>query len=95
MLNMGGMMDLTSEGWFGGFPEKLRVHVIDSSRPQTLANFFAAGDMAERVVMWDDGGVEKLEEQRTAWEGLTVSSSCYIPQDRPNNAIVRAGCRFR
>jgi cell division control protein 45 len=70
---MGGILDLTSDEWFGSFHEKLAVHVIDSSRPMNLGNFFAAGAAAERVFIWDDGEVDRLQAEKTAWEALTVS----------------------
>jgi hypothetical protein len=71
---MGGILDLISEEWFGAFPGKLSVHVIDSTRPQNLGNLFAAGEAADRIIVWDDDEVEKLQEERIAWEALTVSS---------------------
>jgi cell division control protein 45 len=71
---MGGILDLATPDWFGGFDIKLTVHVIDSSRPQNLSTLFAAGESTERIILWDDGGVDKLEEERTAWEALTVSA---------------------
>jgi hypothetical protein len=76
---MGGILDLTTEEWFGAFPEKLSVHVIDSSRPQNLGNLFAAGEMSDRIIVWDDGDVEKLKEEKTAWEALTVSAQFQYP----------------
>jgi cell division control protein 45 len=72
LLNMGGILDLTTEEWFGAFPAKLSVHVVDSTRPQNLGNLFAAGDTADRIIIWDDGEVERLQEEKTAWEALTV-----------------------
>lgn len=74
MFNMGAILDLPSPEWFGDFPTTLTVHVIDSSRPQNLSSVFGGGQNGGRIVIWDDGGVEHLEEERKAWETLTVSS---------------------
>lgn len=73
MINMGAILDLPSPEWFGDFPEHVRVHVIDANRPQNLASLFGPD---EKIVIWDDGGAEKLEEQRKAWEGLA-----YAPEE--------------
>ncbi len=73
MLNMGSILDLPSSEWFGDFPTSLTVHVIDSSRPQNLSSVFGGGENGDRIVIWDDGGVEGLQEERKAWEVLTVS----------------------
>ncbi|KDQ60671.1 hypothetical protein JAAARDRAFT_172739 [Jaapia argillacea MUCL 33604] len=70
LINMGAILDLPSSEWFGDFNLKLRVHVIDSSRPQNLASLFGAGENGDRIVVWDDGGAENLEDQRKAWEAL-------------------------
>ena len=75
MFNMGAILDLPSPEWFGDFPTTLTVHVIDSSRPQNLSSVFGGGENGDRIVIWDDGGVEDLDEERKAWETLTVSSS--------------------
>ena len=75
MFNMGAILDLPSPEWFGDFPTTLTVHVIDSSRPQNLSSVFGGGENGDRIVIWDDGGVEDLEEERKAWETLTVSNS--------------------
>ena len=72
---MGAIVDLPSPEWFGDFPTSVTVHVIDSSRPQNLSSVFGGGENGDRIVIWDDGGVEDLEEERKAWETLTVSSS--------------------
>lgn len=34
---------------------------------------FAGGENGERIYVWDDGGAEKLEEERKAWEMISVS----------------------
>ena len=75
MFNMGAILDLPSPERFGDFPTTLTVHVIDSSRPQNLSSVFGGGENGDRIVIWDDGGVDDLEEERKAWETLTVSSS--------------------
>ena len=78
---MGAILDLPSQEWFGEFSEDLTVHVIDSSRPQNLSSLFGGGDVGERIVIWDDGGAERLQEERKAWEVLTVGV-------RPSNCII-------
>lgn len=70
LLNMGAILDLPSQEWFGDFPDTLRVHVIDSNRPQNLASLFGPD---KKIVMWDDGGAEELEEQKKAWEALAYA----------------------
>jgi cell division control protein 45 len=53
----------------------MTVHVIDSIRPRDLRNLFGAGENAERIIVWDDGGAEELEEERKAFEAIEVSIS--------------------
>ena len=79
MFNMGAILDLPSPEWFGDFPTTLTVHVIDSSRPQNLSSVFGAGENGDRIVVWDDGGVELLQEERKAWEVLAVRTSLILP----------------
>lgn len=74
---MGAILDLPSAEWFGDFTTKLSVHIIDSSRPQNLSSLFGGGDNGERIVVWDDGGAENLEEERKAWEALAVSPTLW------------------
>ena len=69
---MGSILDLPSEQWFGDFNTKMSVHVIDSSRPQSLASLFGAGENGERIIVWDDGGADNMEEERKAWEATMV-----------------------
>ena len=69
---MGSILDLPSEQWFGDFDTKMSVHVIDSSRPQNLASLFGAGGNGERIIIWDDGGADNMEEERKAWEATMV-----------------------
>lgn len=71
---MGAILDLPSDEWFGGFSTNMAVHVIDSARPQNLSSLFGAGEAGDRIVVWDDGAAENLEEERKAWEALTVRS---------------------
>ncbi|KAJ7118712.1 CDC45 family [Mycena epipterygia] len=71
LLNMGAILDLPSEEWFGGFSTKMSVHVIDSARPQNLSSLFGGGEAGDRIVVWDDGAAEDLGEERKAWEALT------------------------
>ncbi|TFK86908.1 CDC45-like protein [Polyporus arcularius HHB13444] len=73
MFNMGAILDLPSPEWFGDFPTSLTVHVIDSSRPQNLSSVFGAGENGDRIIIWDDGGVEHLQEERKAWEVLAYA----------------------
>jgi cell division control protein 45 len=73
LLNIGSILDLPSSEWFGDFPPRVHVHVIDSGRPQNLSSLFGGGDGSERVIIWDDGGAERLDEERKAWETLNVS----------------------
>lgn len=74
---MGAILDLPSEEWFGNFSPQLTVHVIDSSRPQNLSSLFGGGENGDRIVIWDDGGAEGMEEDRKAWEFLTVNTLIY------------------
>jgi len=67
---MGSILDLPSQEWFGDFPDFLRVHIIDSNRPQNLSSLFGPD---EKIVVWDDGGAEELGEQRKAWEALAYA----------------------
>ncbi|CAK5279352.1 unnamed protein product [Mycena citricolor] len=71
LLNMGSILDLPSEEWFGAFHAGVTVHVIDSARPYNLSSLFGGGDNRERIQIWDDGGADELEEERKAWEALT------------------------
>lgn len=70
MINMGAILDLPSPEWFGEFPDHLRVHIIDSNRPQNLASLFGPD---EKIVLWDDGGAENLEQQKKAWLALAYA----------------------
>lgn len=72
---MGAILDLPSSEWFGDFNAMLTIHVIDSSRPQNLSSLFGGGENGERIVIWDDGGAENLQEERKAWEALMVSAA--------------------
>jgi cell division control protein 45 len=74
LLNIGSILDLPSSEWFGDFPPKVHVHVIDSGRPQNLSSLFGEVEGAERIIVWDDGGAEHLDEERRAWETLNVSA---------------------
>ncbi|KAI0273656.1 CDC45-like protein [Gloeopeniophorella convolvens] len=89
LLNIGSILDLPSAEWFGDFPPKVHVHVIDSGRPQNLSSLFGAGDSGERIIVWDDGGAENLEEEQRAWVTLAYepepdsdeSSDDDLPED--------------
>lgn len=75
---MGAILDLPSPEWFGDFSADLNVHVIDSSRPQNLSSLFGAGDNRDKIIIWDDGGVERLDEEQKAWEALTVRNGTLL-----------------
>ena len=85
---MGGILDLPGPDWFGDFDPRLTIHIIDSSRPQNLSSLFGTGENGDRIVIWDDGGAENREEERKAWEVLTVSASCFLDQLTPPNVSV-------
>ena len=67
---MGAILDLPSPELFGDFSTDLDVHVIDSSRPQNLSSLFGGGESGDKIIIWDDGGAEQLEEERKAWEEM-------------------------
>lgn len=71
---MGAILDLPSAEWFGEYDIQVAVHIIDSSRPQNLSTLFGGGENGDRIIIWDDGGAEDLDEERKAWEAITVSS---------------------
>ena len=48
------------------------MHVIDSLRPFNLESLFMGDERGEKIVIWDDGGVEKLQEEMKSYEALTV-----------------------
>ncbi|KAF6765072.1 cell division control protein 45 [Ephemerocybe angulata] len=70
LVNMGNFIDLPTPEWFGEFDLGVSIHVIDSSRPRSMANLFYPGENGERVVLWDDGDAGKLVDLRKAWETL-------------------------
>lgn len=72
---MGSYYDLPSEELFGEFDLKVTIHVIDSARPQSLANLFTGGENGERIVTWDDGQPHKLKEEKASWEIVQVRKS--------------------
>ncbi|KAI0319793.1 CDC45-like protein [Amylostereum chailletii] len=87
MLNMGAILDLPSPEWFGDFATDLRVHVIDSSRPQNLSSLFGGGDAGERILVWDDGGADKLEDARKAWETLAYEPEPDSDEDSDDDEL--------
>ncbi|ETW85742.1 hypothetical protein HETIRDRAFT_310882 [Heterobasidion irregulare TC 32-1] len=87
LLNMGAILDLPSAEWFGDFTTKLSVHIIDSSRPQNLSSLFGGGDNGERIVVWDDGGAENLEEERKAWEALAYEPEPDSDEDSEDDSV--------
>ncbi|KAG8769787.1 hypothetical protein FRC12_004741 [Ceratobasidium sp. 428] len=68
LVNIGAILELLSDEWFGAFPPEVTIHVIDSTRPQNLSNLFAPGKEGERVRVWDDGGALSLDKYREAYE---------------------------
>ncbi|KAF8636486.1 hypothetical protein AX17_003301 [Amanita inopinata Kibby_2008] len=70
LINMGGVMDLPSSDWFGDFDSRVTVHIIDSARPLSLPSLFGTGENGSRIVVWDDGGAEKLDDVKKSWETL-------------------------
>ncbi|KAI0006057.1 CDC45-like protein [Russula compacta] len=86
LLNIGSILDLPSSEWFGDFPPKVHVHVIDSGRPQNLS---------KRIIVWDDGGAEHLDGERRAWETLQndpesdsdESSDDDLSDDMPEDSV--------
>ncbi|KAG6845235.1 hypothetical protein H0H87_012227 [Tephrocybe sp. NHM501043] len=74
LLNLGGLLDLATEEWFGKAGPSLKIHVIDSTRPTHLANYFEAPD----VHVWDDGSVAKLSEQLRKSFEFTFTAPEYV-----------------
>jgi cell division control protein 45 len=66
-------MDLPSSEWFGDFDPQVSIHIIDSARPLSLPSLFGVGENGDRIVVWDDGGAEKLEDVKKSWEALQAS----------------------
>ncbi|TFK42714.1 cell division control protein 45 [Crucibulum laeve] len=85
LINMGGFHDLSSPEWFGEFSPQLKVHVIDSMRPYNLANLFKGGETGERILVWDDGEAEKLNEERKAWETIQSDSETENSDDEDSD----------
>ena len=91
---MGAILDLPSLEWFGEYDLRVTVHIIDSSRPQNLATLFGASENDDRIILWDDGGAEKLEEERKALEALTVSLFCLAGFHRYPRNVCEPTCGF-
>jgi cell division control protein 45 len=93
LIGFGAIIDLPSDNWFGLFPESLHIHIIDSSRPYNLSTLFGAGP-AERIVVWDDDSVAKMDDVRASWFAIEVKCLCLF-----DVSIllfqVRTGTRFR
>ncbi|PFH50087.1 hypothetical protein AMATHDRAFT_61914 [Amanita thiersii Skay4041] len=85
LINMGGVMDLPSSDWFGEYDTKVIVHVIDSARPLSLPSLFSSGDNGNRIVVWDDGGAEKLEDIKKSWEVLQYEPELDSDEDSDDN----------
>ena len=73
LLNIGSILELSSDDWFGSFESHVVIHIIDSSRPQRLSNIFGQGRNADRIITWDDGTIEKLTLERHAHVRFLVS----------------------
>ncbi|KAF5387120.1 hypothetical protein D9615_001632 [Tricholomella constricta] len=69
LLNLGGLLDLATDGWFGNDNPRLTIHVIDSMRPIHLGNYF----LADHVTVWDDGDAdsEHLQDLGKSFEVIT------------------------
>ena len=81
LINMGGVRDLFDDEVFGLVPDNVAIHVIDSARPLDLSNALSTGTDGAKVIVWDDGHLEELAEERKAWEVLTVSISLNAAAD--------------
>ncbi|QRW14540.1 PAB-dependent poly(A)-specific ribonuclease subunit PAN2 [Ceratobasidium sp. AG-Ba] len=73
LINIGTIIELISDEWFGAFPPDVTIHVIDSRRPQNLSNLFGPGREGERVRVWDDGGALAMDKYKEAYESLLYS----------------------
>ncbi|KAF7978677.1 hypothetical protein HWV62_44921 [Athelia sp. TMB] len=71
LINMGGVRDLFDDEVFGLVPDNVAIHVIDSARPLDLSNALSTGTDSAKIIVWDDGHLEELAEERKAWEVLT------------------------
>ncbi|KAF8078083.1 CDC45-like protein [Lyophyllum atratum] len=67
LLNLGGMVDLSTDSWFGNANPRLTIHLVDSLRPIHLGNYF----LADRVIVWDDGQAKNLQEVGRSFELIT------------------------
>lgn len=74
---MGGVAELAT-GEFVDLHASVSIHLIDSLRPYNLSNLFGRREEQKRVIVWDDGDVEKLEEERKAYEALEVCSTVHL-----------------
>ncbi|KAG9028216.1 hypothetical protein FRB95_006751 [Tulasnella sp. JGI-2019a] len=79
LLNIGSVLEITSPEWFGDFPSRVTIHLIDSARPFEPRNLFGTQPVPEdrddeqlgpKVVVWDDGHAEKLTELRAAFDAM-------------------------
>ncbi|KJA22335.1 hypothetical protein HYPSUDRAFT_67056 [Hypholoma sublateritium FD-334 SS-4] len=73
LLNMGNILDLPRDDYFGKLGLKVVINVIDSSRPISLTNLFMGGPNGRRVLIWDhEDSVTNLSEEKNAWEVVEV-----------------------
>ncbi|KAG8954563.1 hypothetical protein FRC03_011424 [Tulasnella sp. 419] len=77
LINIGSFLEITNETWFGEFPSRIAIHIIDSARPFDLKNLFGQESTETdpeqgppRVVVWDDGHADKLVKEREAHERM-------------------------
>jgi cell division control protein 45 len=89
LFNIGSLLDLSSRDWFGDFNPDITIHVIDSNRPQNLESLFSTRPEAQRIVVWDDGNVDKLRRQREAFEILSVCATSVITFPIPKSFCQR------
>lgn len=66
-VNLGSIMSLPSAI---PLPPYCTLHVLDAHRPWNLDNLFATTDLSERIWIWDDGEIQRLGNEREAYEML-------------------------
>ncbi|KAL0947422.1 hypothetical protein HGRIS_013534 [Hohenbuehelia grisea] len=70
LINMGAPVSLASEEFFEDCPPNVTINVIDSRRPISVENLFWGSEIAQRIVIWDDGDAENLRELGKAYETM-------------------------
>lgn len=66
-VNLGSIMSLPSAI---PLPPHCTLHVIDSHRPWNLDNLFATTELNDRIWIWDDGEIQRLGNEKEAFEML-------------------------